>query len=258
MVPVGLQLYSLRDIAQTDLPRALEMTARAGYDCVEWYGCPAVVDDPAGAKAACDAAGLSSYSMHVPGDWLKAEALEKTLETLQILGVRYAILPWSKADSAQACEETALLLAQAKAFFAPHGIEVGYHNHGHEFKALPDGRLPMDVLLRTGGVLGEVDTCWALYGGVDPDAYIASLGALTGPVHFKDINADYATRDPEKIDVPVGGGIIDFEKIARTLLAAGRLDAGLIVEQEAYAGDVAADIAASCAHIRGILKKLGA
>ena len=258
MVPVGLQLFSLREIAQADLQKALRMTAQAGYDCVEWYGCPAVVSDPAGAKAACDAAGLVSYSMHVPGDWLCEDALPKTLETLKILGVRYAILPWSKADSAEICEETARLLARAKAYFAPHGIEVGYHNHGHEFKALPDGRLPMDVLVRDSGVLGEVDTCWALYGGVDPDAYIASLGAQTGPVHFKDINADYATRDPEKIDVPVGGGVIDFEKIARTLKAAGRLDAGLIVEQEAYAGDVEKDIAASCAHIREILKKIDA
>lgn len=258
MVPVGLQLFSLREIAQADLQKALEMTARAGYDCVEWYGCPAVVGDPAGAKAACDAAGLVSYSMHVPGDWLCEDALPRTLETLQMLGVSYAILPWSKADSAEACEETARLLARAKAYLAPHGIEVGYHNHGHEFKALPDGRLPMDVLVRDAGVLGEVDTCWALYGGVDPDAYIASLGAQTGPVHFKDINADYAARDPEKIDVPVGGGIIDFEKIARTLRAAGRLNAGLIVEQEAYAGDVQSDIAASCAHIREILKKIGA
>lgn len=257
MVPVGLQLYSLREVAQADLPRALQMTAQAGYDCVEWYGCPALIADPTAAKAACDAAGLTSYSMHVPGDWLSPEGFEVAIAALKILGVRYAILPWSRADSIEACAETAKLLADAKAAFAPYGIEVGYHNHAHEMKPLPDGRLPMDVLVKESGVLGEVDTCWALYGGVDPNAYIASLGAQAGPVHFKDINADYKTREPEKIDAPVGGGIIGFGAIARTLKAAGRLEAGLIVEQEAYAGDMQADIAASCAHIRRILRDLG-
>ena len=258
MAPVGLQLYSLREVVEESLERALDMTRAAGYDCVEWYGCPQVTQDPAGARAACEARGLVSYSMHVPEAWLRADALPDTLKVLRALGVRYAVLPWSKADSAAACEETAALLAGAKAYLAPHGIEVGYHNHGHEFKALPDGRLPMDVIVRGSGALGEVDTCWALYGGVEPDAYIASLGAQTGPVHFKDINADYRTRSPEAIDVPVGGGILDFERIARTLARAGRLEAGLIVEQEAYAGDVQADIAASCAHIRALLARLGA
>ena len=83
MAPVGLQLYSLREVVEESLERALDMTRAAGYDCVEWYGCPQVMQDPAGARAACEARGLVSYSMHVPEAWLRADALPDTLEALR-------------------------------------------------------------------------------------------------------------------------------------------------------------------------------
>ena len=91
------------------------------------------------------------------------------------------------------------------------------------------------------------------YADVDPVAYIDSLGQLAGPLHFKDINANYKEISGHDINVEVGNGIIDFAAIIEVARRNEIISKGLIVEQEAFTRDMFESIEISSANIKKLL-----
>jgi len=89
------------------------------------------------------------------------------------------------------------------------GIQLAYHNHVEEFKALPDGKLPYDILLSESDpklVKMELDLGWAHEAKVDPLAYFEKYPGRFPLVHVKDFdNHDMMTE--------VGSGVIDWKAI---------------------------------------------
>ena len=57
-------------------------------------------------------------------------------------------------------------------------------------------------------VVSEFDVYWAQYGGVDPVAYIRTLGSRCRILHMKDMAAD-----ADRSFAEVGEGILDFDAI---------------------------------------------
>ena len=144
--PVGVQLYTVRDLMKADFEGTLAAVAKAGYREVEfasYFG-----RTPAQVKSALKATGLSAPSAHVPlpatdADWSAA------IETAEEIGLEYLVVPSVPKD-----ERTTLAEWQdlAKKFnrlgeaTKKKGIRFAYHNHEYEFVMTGD-RLPYDVLL---------------------------------------------------------------------------------------------------------------
>lgn len=246
MSKIGLQLYSIREQLAQDYWGSLQKVKQAGYDCVEFAGFNGY--DALELKSRLADLGLEAYSSH--------SKLDEEPQALAVyagkLGIQYVIVPYAPSDTLEACKAVNAQLKAAVPMFADQGITVGYHNHWQEFIRY-DGRYALEIIMD--GIEGvyEVDTAWVQKAGVDPLAYIRGLGDKAGPIHAKDINADYATRDPHDVNVCIGEGVVDFDAIAQHLRSIGTLSRGMIVEQEAFTIPVFDALAKNAAALRKIM-----
>jgi len=205
---LALQLYTVRDALEADPERTLTGLASMGYRNVELAG---TAGRGAGAfRSLLDAHDLAVVGAHVGLDRL-GDGFDATMDDLETLGCRYAIVPWlpperrGGRDVGRRLGETLNDLAERA---APRGIRFGYHNHDFEFAGAPGERL-WDGLLATVGpsVRLELDVCWVRVGGEDPAALIASLAGRIGSLHLKDVDADLRTSR-----IP-GAGVLPWREI---------------------------------------------
>ena len=249
---IGLQLYSIRTAMEEDFFGSLEKVKAVGYDCVEFAGYGG--HSAATLKKELDRIGLEPYSSHV-GANLLSENLDEVVAFSTELGLSWVICPGYPIHSAADCKAISDILVRAAQALEPHGIRVGYHNHHRELVKY-DGQYAFNLILQNDAgiqLVAEVDTCWVQYADVDPVAYIDSLKDLAGPLHFKDINAEYKDMTDKDINVEVGNGIVDFPAIVAIARKNGILDRGLIVEQEAFTRDLFESIRISCDNIKRML-----
>ena len=210
---IGIQLYTLRDLASKDLPATLKSVAVTGYKHVELagYGSLKSVKD---VKNALDDAGLKAPAGHWAIDVLEKEAdLQRIMEDVQVLEMQHVVVPFLAEDrrkDAAAWKKTAKLLDEIGSYFHGIGVELAYHNHAFEFQKF-DGKTGWDILFENTTphlVKAELDVYWAAYAGVDPVGLIDKLGERVRLLHLKDLAAG-----DEKRFAPVGTGTIDFKAI---------------------------------------------
>jgi len=217
---IGIQLYTVRTALAADPEGTLAALAAIGYRRVETAGTHGRT--AADFRAALDRHGLRAASGHVraDGDWSRA------VEEACALGHRFMVVPWASHDTADAWRRLADELNTAGELAAASGLRLGYHNHAHEFRPLPTGETPWDILLaRTDPRLVhfELDLYWAVAGGRDPAALIRAHPGRIPQYHVKDRAADGSFADP-------GAGTIDFPRIFAHSPAAGAVE--YIVEHD--------------------------
>ena len=203
--PIGLQLYTVRDLLAADTPGTLATIAAAGYAEVETAG---YADLTAIQFAvALKDAGLSAPSAHVPLQLIESEP-ENLIEAAHTVGHRYLVLPWlneQQRDSLEQYRHIAAVLNKFGEQCAAAGIQLAYHNHDFEFVPIA-GTLPYDLLLNECDaelVKFEMDLFWAVKAGVDPTAYFKAGPGRYPLCHVKDMNSAGEM-------VAVGDGDINF------------------------------------------------
>jgi sugar phosphate isomerase/epimerase len=208
--PIGIQLYTVRDLFAKDPEATLTALGAAGYREVEFAGYQNL--SAKAVKAMLTRAGLTAPSAHIDLTQIRTK-WPATLEFAKEIGHRYLVLAYlDQADSKnlddyrKAADALNLAATAAKAV----GIEVAYHNHATEFVPM-GGTLPYDVLLAATDrslVKFEMDLYWVTKGGADPLDYFAKHPGRFPLVHVKDM-AKAETKDM----VDLGTGRIDFAKI---------------------------------------------
>lgn len=204
---MSVQLYTVRDLLDTDAGGTIEALAAMGFTAVEPFGLP---DLPTTVREALVAHGLTTPTAH-------GSVLMRTAETLAAakeLGVETIIEPWQAperfTDRASIAAVAAELTAAAEAA-AVHGITVGYHNHGFELSSSVDGVPALLVLaeLTDPRVVFELDAYWAAVGGVDPVLIATALGDRLVAIHVKD--GDPAGTIEQQ--VPAGHGPVPLGEV---------------------------------------------
>jgi sugar phosphate isomerase/epimerase len=204
--PIGVQLYTIRDLVREDMAGALASVAEIGYQEVEFAGY--FDNDPVEIRSWLDDAGLTAPAAHV---MLTPETLEPTLEAASVLGHRYLVIPWIPPEKRQTLDDYHLVAEEfseiAMTIFEA-GFQFAYHNHDFEFEPI-DGQVPFDILLDYTDpelVQIELDLFWITHGGGDPLDYFARYPGRYPMVHVKD-------RMPDGTMVDVGQGAVDFQAI---------------------------------------------
>lgn len=227
-MPVGLQLYTVRDAAQGDFFGTLRAVKEMGYDFVEF------IDNLYGRKigevrAELDRLGLKAVSVHVPIDSLTGDTFGKISEYME-LDCEHIAIPWLDEGRRPGAPGWPAVLESIKAIgkaCRATGITLLYHNHDFEFKKV-DGEYLLDSLYRSVSdeyLQAEIDSCWVKYAGVDPARYVLKYTGRCPVLHLKDYKC---AQDFEFC--PVGQGVQDFPAI---LDAAGNAGVKyLIVEQD--------------------------
>jgi sugar phosphate isomerase/epimerase len=213
---IGLELYTVRDLLKKDFEGTIVKVAKIGYKEVEFAGylndLPNLNPPLKRAREILDANGLSAPSTHVAYIILSPENWPKAIEAGKVLGHEYIVNPSIDRELAKTSDgwkRAAETFNRAGEESQKSGIQLGYHNHVEEFKALADGKLPYDILLSECDaklVKMELDLGWAHEAKADPLAYFAKYPGRFPLVHVKDF-------DQHDMMTEVGNGVIDWKAI---------------------------------------------
>ena len=225
-IPIGLQLYSVREECARDLPGTLKEVARMGYEGVEFAGYHGRTAEEL--RAMLDDLGLRCCGTHTPFRTILPEELERTAEFNETLGNRFLIvpsIPEERRASRTAWLETAGIFADASEQARPLGMVVGYHNHAIEFQPL-EGELPWDTFFGNtpAEVVMQVDIGNALHGGGNPVPYIERYPGRALTVHLK----EHSDTDDSAL---IGEGDVNWEQVFRLCETVGGTE-WYIVEYE--------------------------
>jgi sugar phosphate isomerase/epimerase len=193
-IPVGLELYSVRDALKQDPEATVRAVAKMGYQVVEFYA-PYFDWSETQAKSmrkVMEELGTHCYSTHNDEEFFSDKNIEKAVNLNQILGAKYMVQAWSDPKpNLDAWKALADKLNAAADKLAPAGLKVGYHNHDAEWKAM-DGKRPMDILAANTkpSVMLQLDVGTCLEGGADPVAWIKANPGRIRSIHCKDWSSD--------------------------------------------------------------------
>lgn len=248
-LPVGVQLYSIRDSVEADMHAALAQVKELGYDGVEFAGLYG--NKPADIRAWCAELGLNPISSHVPLDDMLADT-EGTLAAYKEIGVRFVVVPYvteERRPGAAKFDETIEEIARIGKIAAEMGLTLLYHNHDFEFHKV-GGEYGLDILYKrvpAAYLQTELDTCWVNVGGENPADFVRKYTGRAPVVHLKDfhmsgklpkhlyaligLDDDKTDDEPSTFEFrPCGCGMQDMPAIL-----AASVDAGaewVIVEQD--------------------------
>jgi sugar phosphate isomerase/epimerase len=215
------QLYSSRNFPP--LADTLRMLKAAGYAGVEGFG--AMYPDEA--TAASIAALLAETGMAMPTGHFGLDEIEgdpaRVMRMARALGIGTILCPWIAPDlrptDAAGWRAFGARLAKAGAPLVAEGFGFGWHNHDFEFRPLPGGAIPHDLMFAEAPSLGwEIDVAWIVRGGQDPLPFIAAYGDRILTAHVKDI-APAGDKADEDGWADVGTGVIAWPTVYKALRA---------------------------------------
>ncbi len=193
-IPVGLELYSVRDDLQKDPQGTVRAVAKMGYQCVEFYA-PYFDWTTAQAKdmrKLMDDSGIRCHSTHNDENFFGEDKIAHATELNKILGAKYMVQAWSdpKPDL-DGWKALADKLNAASDKLASSGLKVGYHNHDAEWKPV-NGKRPIEILASNTkpSVMLQLDIGTCLEAGADPVAWIKANPGRIRSIHCKDWSPD--------------------------------------------------------------------
>ena len=233
-LPLGIQLWSVKDLFESDPVRTLHELRRIGFTVVEPASSPSTGAETL--RRQLDEAGLRCPSMHINfmGD------IEAQFAGAKIVGAEYVVssllrpgtgrlpqMPPHQEKYAQFLREMTLEDAKKTAELANKmgekaksaGLRYAYHNHHMEFGAAGAQENAYDVLLQAtepGLVTFEIDCGNMAVAGRSPVEYLQRFPGRFSMMHVKDFHAVRAGEDVSPLlrsGALLGQGFIDYAAI---------------------------------------------
>jgi sugar phosphate isomerase/epimerase len=237
-MPIGVQLYSVRELLPKDFDGTLAKLRAAGYSEVEAAG---YYDRTAAEfRKSMDKAGLRCTSTHHTLELLLAKG-DELIEYGHELGLDYIICPWPRRrDPAQTGALTlddwrwvAGELNRIGEKVKAAGMVFGYHNHGPEFGS-EGGVVFYDELLRFTDpklVCFELDCGWAGTTARSSVEYLSKTPERFPLLHVKDM---VKGANGQFHSTVMGRGVLDYRPILRAATSLKHY----YIEQEEFDMDV--------------------
>lgn len=234
-IPVGLELYSVRDHLTKDLHGTVRAVAKLGYEVVEFYSpyYSWTTDMAKDVRKLLDDLGIRCPSTHNGAQALTAEGLPKAIELNQILGSRYIVMASAgRVTGADGWKGIAERLSAAAEKLKPLGMAPGFHNHRIEWEPV-EGVRPMDVLADNtpADVVLQLDVGTCIQAGADPVAWIRKHPGRIRSIHCKDWAPDRGFA------VLVGEGAAPWAQITEAAESVGGVEHYLIEQEEGPAAE---------------------
>jgi sugar phosphate isomerase/epimerase len=230
-IPVGLELYSVRNELQRDPETTVRAVAKMGYQGVEFYA-PYFEwseEQTMRMRKLLDELGIRCFSTHNDSSSMNAANIQKARDRNLILGSRYVVMasaePGSGVDGWKTVAETLNFAAER---LEASGLKAGYHNHQLEFTPVGGAR-PIEILAKNTkvSVMLQLDVGTCLEAGGDPVGWIRANPGRIRSLHCKDWSPDPA----KGYSVLFGEGSADWKGIFAAVESVGGVEYYL-VEQE--------------------------
>ncbi|HXW13813.1 MAG TPA: sugar phosphate isomerase/epimerase [Terriglobia bacterium] len=223
--PMGLEIYTVRDLFAKDPAGTLKQVATVGYKEVEIV--PGI--KPALLNSYLRAAGLTAPSGYV-GAPKSVEDWKKTIDASRDYELHYLVIGDNPRLDIEAWKRRADLYNQCGKLAQDAGMQFCYHAHYNEF-ARVDNTSGYDIMLTRCEpklLKMEMDIFWATYAGVDPVHYFRLHRGRFPLLHIKDLYKNVAVNPHEDPPAngpnpfaPVGQGKIDWPRIFAQVDEAG-------------------------------------
>ncbi|HTV07196.1 MAG TPA: sugar phosphate isomerase/epimerase [Acidobacteriaceae bacterium] len=215
-IPLGVQLYTVRQVAEKNLPETLAKIRKIGYQEVETYG--GIYTYPAAQlQYMIQQAGLA-----VPSGHFDYDTLVQQLPYANQLGLKWVVCPmiphsmWTLEGFHAAAKQLNEFGKRAQAL----GMRFAFHNHNYEFADYGGGKTGYEILVAETDpelVFFELDCYWAVQAGHDPLRMMERMGKRIRMLHLKDrkpgFPISYDMGPSSAHFVPVGKGSIDWRPI---------------------------------------------
>lgn len=246
-LPIGIQLYTVRELAKDDFRGTLKKVRDVGYEAFEFAGFGEM-------GAGETKTFMKSISAFTCGSHEGFEGLEKDLEGRiafnREIGNPVIVVPSMPGEYQKGSADKVVEFAGKLNFMGKKVREAGmkfcYHNHSFEFDK-KGGKTIFDLILENSdpeAVQIEMDLAWVTHAGVDPLKLMDQYRGRIPVLHCKDITADGTL-------VPVGKGIVPFAEI---IAEAKKMEVDwYVVEQDSSEIPILEAIALSHANLSAML-----
>jgi sugar phosphate isomerase/epimerase len=229
-IPIGLELYSVREALKQDPEATVRSVAEMGYECVEFYA-PYFDWSESQTKQMrklLDDLGIRCYSTHNDEQYFSAETIDRMRDRNLILGSKYLVMASSHPSGTDGWKAIADKLNSAAEQLESSGLKPGYHNHQPEFTST-HGVRPMEIIAQNTktSVMLQLDVGTCLEAGSDPVDWIHANPRRIRSLHLKDWSSDPA----KGYKVLFGEGIADWKNIFAAAESVGGVEYYLL-EQE--------------------------
>ncbi len=218
----GIQLFSLRDIAEKNYEEMLKTAAELGFESVETAGF--FEHDAHQIKE-----WLDKYNLRIAGTHTSLDELDNDFDGVvkyhKIIGNKKIIIPWAPLKNNEELKNTAERINKYQPMLAENGIEMGYHNHFKEFVLNDNAVYPIAYLAEKTKIKFEIDTYWAFVADRNPITVLEEYREkLIGCIHLKD-----GLRYPDFLGTSLGEGSAPVRDI---IAKAKDMNLEMIVESE--------------------------
>jgi sugar phosphate isomerase/epimerase len=193
-IPVGLELYSVRDVLKDDVMGTVRGVAKMGYQDVEFYApyYDWTLDYAKDVRKLLNDLGIRCLSTHNGPKSFSTDGMQHAIDVNTILGAKFVVLASAgRVTGLDGWKGVADTLANASEKFKTAGLRAGYHNHQAEFKPV-DGKRPIEVLAANTpkSVMLQLDVGTCIEAGSDPVAWIEANPGRINSLHLKDWSPD--------------------------------------------------------------------
>ena len=222
--PIGLQMYTVRDLAEKDLAHVLSAVAKIGYKEVELYW--NLYSRPAGELRKM----LDDHGLRAPSGHVDYNGFETKLDYARTLGFEYVVCPmlpeqmWNSLDGyKRAAQQFNTWGEMAKKL----GMRFAFHNHNYEFKRLGDITGFELIVKETDPELVwlELDCYWLTQAGRDPVEELKRYAGRARMVHIKDRKPGFPASQVKDAAAEhfteVGTGTINWKAVIATARKTG-------------------------------------
>jgi sugar phosphate isomerase/epimerase len=230
-IPVGLELYSVRNALHDDPMGTVRAVAAMGYQCVEFYApyFEWTESQTKEMRKLLDDLGIRCYSTHNDSSYLGPEKISRARDMNLILGCKYVVVASSHEKAGLDGWKTvadSLNLAAEK--LEPSGLKAGYHNHQTEFTPV-EGVRPIEILAKNtkSSVMLQLDVGTCIEAGSDPVAWIRANPGRIRSLHLK----EWSPEAGKGYSVLFGEGVAKWKDIFAAAESVGGVEYYLI-EQE--------------------------
>jgi sugar phosphate isomerase/epimerase len=228
-IPIGLELYSVRDELKKDLMGTVRGVGKMGYECVEFYApyYEWTIDYAKQVRKELDDLGVRCYSTHNSLESFTPEGVGKAIELNQALGTHYIVLAHpGEVSGLDDWKHVVNVLNKADETMSSHGLHAGYHNHDLEWKPV-DGQKPIELIAAgtNKSIMLQLDVGTCVATGNDPVAWVEKNPGRIRSMHLKEWS-------PQKeYHLLFGEGVTPWKKLFAAAESKGGVEYYLI-EQE--------------------------
>jgi sugar phosphate isomerase/epimerase len=229
-IPIGLELYSVREALKQDPQGTVRAVAQMGYECVEFYA-PYFEWNETQTKEMrklLDDLGIQCFSTHNDEKYFSLENINRARDLNLILGSKNLVMASADPSQSGGWKAIADKLNSAADKLESSGLKTGYHNHQPEFTPV-NGVRPIEILAKNTkpSIMLQLDVGTCLQAGSDPVAWIRANPSRIRSLHLKEWSSDPSRG----FHVLFGEGIADWENIFSAAESVGGVEYYLL-EQE--------------------------